>query len=403
MTRRISERAREQLRGTALPPYLAEHVARAGTDDRYRCLAVAENKLMWDLLDAKANTVRHVGPESFGYAEHWGSASFREAISDFGGEFLWHRRIEPDSLVTMAGAGATLEALFNALCEPGEGVLAPTPSYAGYWLDLETRIGLEVIPVPTSPESEFSLTVEDLDRALRTAPRPIGALLVTTPSNPTGRRMEEPELLAALDWARANGLHVVVNELYGLSVFDPRGFQSVASMTSAPAEDVHLIWGFSKDFASSGLRCGVLASGNDDVIASVRQHAMFSVVSGDTQHLLGTMLGDRSWASSYLDSMRSRLRGSYEAAVEVVRSHGFGVIPAHGGMFVLADLRPALASPTWEAEEQLWRTVLDASGVNLTPGSACRSPLPGFFRICYATEPADVVVESLDRALSGIA
>ena len=166
-----------------MPPYLAEHVARAHADDRYRCLAVAENKLMWDLLDTKANTVRHVRPESFGYAEHWGSAEFREAISAFGEEFLWRRRVDPESLVTMAGAGATLEALCNALCEPGEGVLIPTPSYAGYWLDLETRIGLEVVPVPTSPESDFSLTVGDLDRALLAAQVPIGALLLTTPSS----------------------------------------------------------------------------------------------------------------------------------------------------------------------------------------------------------------------------
>ena len=46
MTRRISDRARTQLAGTTMPPYLAEHVARARTDEHYRCLAVAENKLM---------------------------------------------------------------------------------------------------------------------------------------------------------------------------------------------------------------------------------------------------------------------------------------------------------------------------------------------------------------------
>ena len=151
--------------------------------DGYTCLAVAENKLMWDFLDRKANAVRGVEAAAFGYAEHWGAAPFRETISRFGSAALWHEPVDPETIVTMAGAGATLEATFASLCNPGEGVLIPTPSYAAYWLDIETRIGLHGIPVPASADDAFRLHVSDLEAAFRTSPVPI---------SPNSRRPSTP-------------------------------------------------------------------------------------------------------------------------------------------------------------------------------------------------------------------
>ncbi|MBW2472444.1 MAG: aminotransferase class I/II-fold pyridoxal phosphate-dependent enzyme [Deltaproteobacteria bacterium] len=387
-----------------MQPYLVEHIRRTTASgelrDSYRCLAVAENKLMWDLLDEQANVVRNVGPAAFGYAEHWGSQRLRSAISDFGKARLWRRRIDPDSMVVMAGAGASLEALFNAVCEPGEGVLVPTPSYSGYWLDLETRIGVGVVQVPTSPGESWRLTIADLEAALDAHDGAVAAILLTTPSNPTGLTIGGQDLREITAWARSHGLHVVVNELYALSTFDPDRFESAATILDAPSEDVHLVWGFSKDFSSSGLRCGVVATANESVIASMRQHAMFSVVSGDTQHLLTTMLEDADWLDRYLTTMRGRLHAAYRASIDVVSSHGFGYTPADGGLFVFADLRSALREPTWEGEDAMWWRIIDETGVNLTPGSACRSPEPGFMRICHATEPTDRLIDALDRALS---
>ena len=404
MTRRLSDRARRQLGDTELPPYLAEHVRRsadAGPEgDAYRCLAVAENKLMWDLLDELVNAVRNVGPASFAYDDHRGSAALRGAIARFGEKHLWHRRMDPESMVVMAGAGATLETLFNALCDPGEGVLIPTPTYASYWLDLETRIGVRVVPVPTSDARGFTLTIDDLDVAIERADHPISAVLLTNPANPTGQLLPPDTLATVSEWARSRGLHLVVNELYGLTTFNPERFRSAADILDAPSDDTHLIWGFSKDFSASGLRAGVAVTSNDDVLASMRQHAMFSVVSGDTQHLLTTMLDDTAWLDRYLDTMRMRLAESYRITIEALEQHDFGFVPADGGMFVFADLRRALSQQSWEAEEQLWWQILDSTGINLTPGSACRSPVPGFMRICYATEPPDRLAESLATALS---
>ena len=63
----------------------------------------------------------------------------------------------------------------------------------------------------------------------------------------------------------------------------------------------------------------------------------------------------------------------------------------------LLGLRGHLDAPTWEAEDALWQRILDDAGVNLTPGSACRNPEPGFLRVCFAAAPTETVLVAIDR------
>ena len=64
---------------------------------------------------------------------------------------------------------------------------------------------------------------------------------------------------------------------------------------------------------------------------------------------------------------------------------------------------PFMGEITWEAEDALWRRILQEVNVNLTPGSACRIGEPGFMRLCYASEATDAVVAGLRRVGSALA
>ncbi|MBT8249310.1 MAG: aminotransferase class I/II-fold pyridoxal phosphate-dependent enzyme, partial [Acidimicrobiia bacterium] len=61
------------------------------------------------------------------------------------------------------------------------------------------------------------------------------------------------------------------------------------------------------------------------------------------------------------------------------------------------DFRPFLEEPTWEAESHLWRRFLEEANVNLTPGTSLRCGEPGFFRICFASQPSPVATEGIKR------
>jgi len=384
---------------SGVAPYILEHIERSAppVDPGYLCLAVAENNLMWDLISEKANAVREVRPAAFRYEDMRGSVALRGTLARFLGTRLYECNVDPGSVVLMAGAGSVVEGLAWALVDPGGGILIPTPSYSGYWNDIESRAGLRAVPAHTTSEADFRITPDVLTAGATESDVPIGALLLTNPSNPLGRMLTGSEVDGAISWARDRGLPVIMNEVYGLSVHGDEPFRSAASRLGGIPDDVHLIWAFSKDFASSGLRGGVAITSNRIVHDALMQHLYFSAVSGDTQHLMVTMLDDEEWLARYLTELERRLAISYDAARSTLGAHGIPSIEGDSGIFVLADFRHRLAAPTWGAEDELWRTILDRANVNLTPGSACRIVEPGWMRVCHASVDTDVLVRGLDR------
>jgi aspartate/methionine/tyrosine aminotransferase len=325
-----------------------------------------------------------VPANALGYDTMTGSLRFREQLGSFMSRTFLGREFGPEQISVLAGAGSVLEILFYALSDPGDGVLVPTPSYAGFWLDLELRNGLTIVPVHRSSDDDFRLTPELLDHAVAGAGRPIKALLFTSPDNPLGTVASPEEINRVLAWADDRDLHVVFDEIYALSVFGERIFTSCAELRPSLGERVHIVWAFSKDFGASGLRCGVLVSENRAVNAAVDALAYWACCSGHTQYLLGNLISDETWVDSYIGSMRELLRGAYARLEAALDAGGIRYLPAEAGVFVLLDLRTHLATPTWEAEHALWLEILEQARVNLTPGAACHVGEPGFFRLCYA-------------------
>ncbi|GMQ92663.1 MAG: pyridoxal phosphate-dependent aminotransferase [Acidimicrobiia bacterium] len=398
----LADRGTQLTTGSPMPMYSEEHFERIATSDpddpdRYIGLCVAQNLLMWDLLEHQLNRNRDVKPKSVAYDAMIGSQEFRKQIAAFMFDHVWRRPVDAEQVITLAGAGSVLETLFYVIADPGEGVLIPTPSYAGYWADLETRDALTVVPVHTSSKQGFRLTPALLEKAYQDATIPIPALMLTNPDNPTGRIMPSDDLRDAVDWARSHGLHIVVNEIYALSVHGDRPFTPVGSVIENLAADVHEVWGFGKDFAMSGVRCGVMTSNNADVLKAIGELAYWSVVSGDTQHLLAEMLSDTDWTVRFLAEMRSRIRQSYRATIDALDAAAIPYVDGDAGIFLLTDMRSFMDAPTWESEDRLWRRILEDANVNLTPGSACHVGEPGFMRICFATEPPEVVSRAIER------
>lgn len=404
----LSARGRRLVTGSDMPEYLVEHFRRAGdawrpdsNPDGYLALCVAENRLVWDLLEPRVNAPREVPAAAFGYDAMIGSERFRTSLARFLGRRVLGREVAPDQVAVLAGAGSVLETLFYALGGPGDGVLVPTPSYAGFWLDLELRDGLRIVPVPCPSEAGFRLTPERLEAAYRAADRPIRALLYTNPDNPRGAVASAAEIAAVLDWAESRQLHVVSDELYALSVFGERRFVSAATVRPELGEHLHVVWAFSKDFAASGLRCGVLVSANRALLQAVDALAYWACCSGDTQHLLAGLLDDEVWLEHYLAEMPRRLGVAHRQVAEALGAAGIPFVPSEAGFFLLLDLRRYLAEPTSEAERALWWRLLDKAGVNLTPGAACRIAEPGFMRLCFASQPTAGAVAAV-RRLAGV-
>ncbi len=400
----LSRRGQGLLAKPPLPEYVREHLSRLDSAyDRvtnpggYVPLSVAENLLLGDPLLERLAAVRDVPARVLGYDSMVGSARFRRRLARFLSRAVLGRAVAPEQVAVLAGAGSVLEVLFHCLCDPGDGVLVPTPSYAGFWADLETRDELSIVEVPTARAEGFKLTPDHLDRALATAGRPVKALLFTSPNNPLGTVASAEDIEQILSWAKAAEVHVVFDEIYALSVFGDRPFTSCAQVAGKLGDSVHVVWAFSKDFGASGLRCGVLVSDNRELLAAVDGLAYWACCSGHTQHLLAEMISDDAWVDGYVRRNRAVLGDAYRQVTAALEQAAIPFFPAAAGFFLLIDLRRWLGEATWEAEDALWRRLLNEGNVNLTPGKACRNPQPGLFRLCFAAVPAEAVVTGVRR------
>jgi aspartate/methionine/tyrosine aminotransferase len=323
-----------------------EHAERRWAPDRvdgFVDMSTAENALVWDLLEPEISKARSVPASAARYGDIRGLAPFRAAIAALAGRTFVGRDVDPDSICAMAGAGAVLEAVFHALCDPGDGVLVATPGYPGFWMDLETRDEAVIVPVPTRWDDGFRITSEALDRAFDSSTRPIRALLLASPDNPTGRVLDRSELADLVAWCRSRGIHLVSDEVYALSVHDETPFTSVADVTEL-GDDIHIVWAISKDFAVSGFRCGVLITENERLQRAVSGQAIWSGVSGRTQHLFADLLGNQEWTDRYLTEMRRRLADAHDLATDALTARNIRHLPGQAGFFTMVDLSAHLGS-----------------------------------------------------------
>ena len=401
----LSRRARRLQASPPLPEYLTEHMARSTLPDHfggavaggYIPMCIAENKLVGELVIERLRQVREVPARVLDYDAMIGSPVFRAQLARFMARNFLKRDFGVDQIAVLAGAGSVLEILFHALADPGEGVLVPTPSYAGFWFDLETRDQLKIVPVHCRSEDGFVLTPELLDRAVAGAGCPIKALLYTSPNNPLGTVSSRAAIEEVLCWAETAGVHLVCDEIYALSVFGDRPFTSCAELRPSLGDRLHIVWAFSKDFGASGLRCGVLVSENQALLAAVNALAYWACCSGHTQYLLGELVSDQPWVDRYVQRMQDLLGRSYSRVTAALEAEGIPYVDAAAGFFLLVDLRRYLNAPTWEEEHRLWRRLLDEASVNLTPGAACHNGEPGFMRLCFASVPGDVAAAGVKR------
>jgi 1-aminocyclopropane-1-carboxylate synthase len=210
------------------------------------------------------------------------------------------------------------------------------------------------------------------------------------------------EIERVVAWTEQHRIHLVMDEIYALSVFGTTRFTSVLGVRPELGDAIHIVWAFSKDFGASGLRTGVLLSQNEAVLKAIDALAYWACCSGHTQHVLGEMIDDAGWVDGFVAESRARLASAYQSVTAALEAQNLEYLASDAGFFLVLDLRRFLEAPSFDAERALWLRLLDETNVNLTPGAACRIAEPGFMRLCFAAVPSDVAalaVERLGRAL----
>jgi aspartate aminotransferase len=166
-------------------------------------------------------------------------------------------------IVVSCGAKHSFYNLAQVLWDAGDEIIIPAPYWVSY-PDMVVLANASPVIVNTDESSGFKITAEQLQQAVTKKTR---ALVLNSPSNPTGSAYTKKELEALAEVILKNKLLVISDEIYEKIVFDGFEHVSIASLSEEMQRNTIVINGASKCFAMTGWRIGYLAAETDIVSA----------------------------------------------------------------------------------------------------------------------------------------
>ena len=207
---------------------------------------------------------------------------------------------EPTQVVVSNGAKHSLHNVFTVLLNPGDEVVVPAPYWVSYAALVQLAGAVPVI-VQTQQSENFKLTPELLRRAVTEKTK---ALLLCSPSNPTGSMYSPEELGDLADIAVEKDLLVIADEIYDRLVYEGYRFASFPTVRPGLEDRTILVNGVSKTYAMTGWRIGwtlspanvakamgSLQSQQTSNPCSISQHAAIAAITGP-QECVDLMRGE---------------------------------------------------------------------------------------------------------------
>lgn len=292
----------------------------------------------------------------------------------------------------MVGVGAkhALYTLFQVLLNEGDEVIIPAPFWVSYTEQIKLAEGTPVI-VQTTAEAEFKVTVEQLEEAVTERTK---ALIINSPSNPTGMIYSKEELAEIAKFAKRHDLWIVSDEIYEKLIYAGNEHVSIAQLSDDAKERTLIINGVSKSHSMTGWRIGFVA-GDASVIGPMTDLASHSTSNPTTTSQYAAIAaynGSQDIVEEMRQDFESRLDRVYPQANAV---RGFHIVKPKGAFYLLADVSEAMRHTGFTSVDEFSAALLEEAKVAVIPGSAFGSDTT--IRLSYATN-----VEAIEEAIRRI-
>ena len=290
-------------------------------------------------------------------------------------------------LVTNGGKQAVYQA-FASILDPGDEVILPSPYWTTYPECIKLAGGVSV-EVFADESQNYLVSVEQLEK-VRTSKTKV--LLFCSPSNPTGSVYSPEQVKAIGNWALANGLWVVTDEIYEHLLYDGATAPSICVAVPALADRTIIINGVAKTYAMTGWRVGWMIGPKDVIKAATNlQSHLSSNVSNISQRAAITALtGDLSAVHKMGEAFDRRRKLIVKLLNEIP---GVSCPNPTGAFYVYPSVKGVLGKeirgkrPKTSAE--LATLILEEVEVAAVPGEAFGPS--GYLRFSYALGDEDII------------
>jgi aspartate/methionine/tyrosine aminotransferase len=338
------------------------------------------------IIDAGMSALQHGNVH---YTPALGIPALREAISGWYAS-RYRVNVPPERIVVTAGGSGALLLALGVLLSPGDEVLMGDPSYPcnrHFVRMLEGQARL----IPTGPQHSYQLTATMVEQ--RWSPKTV-AVMLASPSNPTGTVIADAEMRAIADVVHSRGGRLIVDEIYhGLTY----GFD--ASTALAISDEVFILNSFSKYFQMTGWRIGWLVVPKPYVreIEKLAQN-LFICPPNLAQH--AALAAFRPETLSITETRRAEFQRRRDFLLPALREIGLEVpVTPVGAFYVYADCSRFTTDTFALAEDLLMK-----AGVAVTPGRDFgKNASERYMRITYTTSMENLYegVARIRRFLTG--
>jgi aspartate aminotransferase len=318
------------------------------------------------IIEAAARAARdgftHYGPSA-------GLPTLRAAIADKVSQRNRFPCTAEEAVVTVGGSGG-LFVTFFVLLDPGDEVLIPDPGWPSY---VPMALAVSAAPVRYRLDAACGFAPDPDELRCKIGPR-TKAIVLNSPSNPTGAVFSAEAMAAVLALAAEKGLWVVSDECYDELVLDGVGTSPAAL---GERERIVSVFSFSKTYAMTGWRIGYAVAPPEVAALLARaQEAMVSCASTPVQKAAEAALAGPLEA---VERMRATYRDRRDLVLAQLERHEIGFVRPSGAFYVMADV-----ARVGELADAFASRLLEEAAVAVVPGSAFGEAGEGMVRISLA-------------------
>ncbi len=288
------------------------------------------------------------------------------------------------------------QAVFNTLAsivDPGDEVIYATPVWSTYTEVIKLVEGVPV-PVRTTQENNFHLRAEDIERVITNHTK---ALLIVSPSNPTGAVLSKQELGEIANLALDKNIMIITDEIYEHLVYEGNDFTSIVKANPAIAEQTIIINGVSKSFAMTGWRVGWMIGPQEIIKAAtdLQSQTTSNVANIAQRAALAALQG----GTGCIEEMRAAFEKRREIIYrELSLMPGITITAPEGAFYAFPNVSGLIGRKihgnTLTDTTQLAQVALETAKVAVVPGEAFEAP--GYLRLSYALSD-EMLNEGLNR------
>ncbi|MBQ2612790.1 MAG: pyridoxal phosphate-dependent aminotransferase [Methanobrevibacter sp.] len=271
-------------------------------------------------------------------------------------------KTDPENIIVTVGASEALYMCAQAFIEKGDEVILPNPSFLSYEACINLADG-KITPVNCKMENEFKLKASDVEEKINKNTK---AIILNSPSNPTGAVMEKEDIKSIADLSMDNDFLIISDEIYEKIIYDKKHYSPAKW-----SDNVITLNGFSKTYAMTGLRIGYL-NANEELCEELLKIHQYNIACATTTSQRGALEALRG-PQDEVEKMIAEFKKRRNLIVKRLNEMGYETVNAEGAFYVFPKI-----------EDENFVQNAAKAGVITVPGAAFGSNGKGHVRISYA-------------------